>query len=135
MSLDGRRLIFLFENGEGYAIPRQSLPGDDGTPVVSLQIFGHRGAISVSQASGTAYDLPWDSIKHYARGGKQRSAAVGERLRRLRKERELTQDGLAKAVGISRIQMNRIESGLSRPGLDTLMRLADVLGVSLSDFA
>lgn len=132
LSMDGRRLIFLFENGEGYAVPRKSLPGDDGTPIISLQIFDHRGAVSISQASGTTYDLPWDSIKHYARGGKQRTVAVGEQIKRLRKERELTQEGLARAVGISRIQLTRIESKLSKPGLETMMRLADVLGVSLS---
>jgi DNA-binding XRE family transcriptional regulator len=133
LSMDGRRLIFLFENGEGYAVSRKSLPGDDGTPIVALQIFDHRGAVSVSQTSGTAYDLPWDSIKHYARGGKQRTFALGERIKKLRKERELTQEDLARAVGISRMQMNRIESDVSKPGLETLMRLADVLGVSLRD--
>lgn len=133
LSMDGRRIIFLFENGEGYSISRKNLPGDDGTPVVSLQIFEHCGAVSVSQASGTTYDLPWDSIKHYAQGGRQRTFALGERIKKLRKERELTQEALAKAVGISRIQMTRIETDLSKPGLETLMRLADVLGVSLRD--
>ncbi len=133
LSMDGRRLIFLFASGEGYSVPRKSLPGDDGTPIVSLQIFDHRGAVSISQASGTTYDLPWDSIKHYARGGRQKTFALGERIKRLRKERELTQENLARAVGISRIQMNRIESDLSKPGLETLMRLADVLGVTLRD--
>lgn len=133
LSMDGRRLIFIFENGEGYAVPRKALPGDDGSSVVALQIFDHKGAVSVSQASGATYDLPWDSIKHYARGGKQRSFALGERIKKLRKERELTQENLAKAVGISRVQMNRIESDVSRPGLETMMRLADVLGVNLRE--
>ncbi|HEX5037318.1 MAG TPA: helix-turn-helix transcriptional regulator [bacterium] len=133
LSMDGRRLIFLFENGEGCAVSRKSLPGDDGTSIIALQIFDHRGAVSVSQASGTVYDLPWDSIKHYARGGKQRSSALGERVKKLRKERELTQENLARAVGISRIQMNRIESDVSKPGLETMMRLAEVLGITLKD--
>jgi len=50
LSLDGRRLIFLFENGEGCAVARKSLPGDDGTPIVALQVFDHRGAVSVFES-------------------------------------------------------------------------------------
>ncbi|HSB43516.1 MAG TPA: helix-turn-helix transcriptional regulator [Nitrospira sp.] len=73
------------------------------------------------------------SIKHYARGGKQRSFALGERIKKLRKERVLTQENLARAAGISRMQMNRIESDVSKPGLETMMRLADALGVPLRD--
>ena len=34
-SLDGKRLLFLFENGEGCSVARKDLPGDDGTAVGS----------------------------------------------------------------------------------------------------
>ncbi len=133
LSQDGKRLIFIFENGEGYSIPRRSLPGDDGTPVTSLQIFDHQGAVAVTQASGESYDLPWDSIKHYARGGGQKKLALGKRLRELREGRELTQEALARAVGLSRAQINRIEGNLSQPQVDTLTSLCRVLDVSPAD--
>lgn len=130
LSQDGKRLIFIFENGEGYSIPRQQLPGDDASPIVSLEIFDHRGAVAITQASGQRYDLPWDSIKHYARGGVQKKIALGRRLRELREGRELTQEALARAVGLSRAQINRIEGNLSQPQVDTLINVCRFLGVS-----
>ncbi len=130
LSRDGRRLIFIFENGEGYSLPRTDLPGDDGTPVTALQIFDHRGAVAVTQASGQVYDLPWDSIKHYAQGGKQKKVLLGNRLKRLREEKTLTQTGLARSAGISRMQLARIEANDSTPGFDTLLKLVRVLGIS-----
>ena len=130
LSQDGKRLIFIFENGEGYSIPRFQLPGDDGTPITNLQIFDHRGAVVVTQSSGQCYDLPWDSIKHYARGGVQKKIALGKRLRELREGRELTQEALARAVGLSRAQINRIEGNLSQPQVDSLVNICHVLGIS-----
>lgn len=124
LSLDGKRLIFIFESGEGYFIARHDLPGDDGTPVTAIQIFDHRGAVSITQASGEIYDLPWDSIKHYARGGHQRQVLLGQRLKKLRREHKLSQTDLAKASGLSRMQLARLEKNLSRPNLDTLLNLA-----------
>lgn len=73
VSFDGRRLLFLFENGKGHSIPRERLPGDDRTPITHVQIFDHRGAVAIAQASGHQYNLPWDSIKYYAAGGKPKS--------------------------------------------------------------
>ena len=127
--MDGKRLIFVFENGEGYSIPRKDLPGDDGAPITAIQIFDHRHAVSVTQASGGIYDLPWDSIKHYARGGRQRKVLLGHRLRKLREERGLSQKSLARSAGISRMQLSRIETNISTPNLDSLLKLSRVLGV------
>lgn len=133
LSLDGRRLIFIFESGEGYSLARHDLPGDDGTPVTSIQIFDHRGAVSINQAGGQIYDLPWDSIKHYARGGRQRQSLLGQRLRKLRKEHKLSQAALAKEAGISRMQLVRLEKNLSQPNLGTLSNLASAFRLSPRD--
>jgi putative transcriptional regulator len=54
---------------------------------------------------------------------------VADRLYELRVENELTQEQLAKASGIDRKTVNRIENGHFAPNLDTLFRLCDAIGV------
>ena len=53
--------------------------------------------------------------------------SIGKTVRTLRKMRPITQEALAKAAGISRITLIRIEMGQSKPDLDTLERLAKAL--------
>jgi DNA-binding XRE family transcriptional regulator len=130
LSMDGKRLIFVFENGEGYSIPRKNLPGDDGSPIAAIEIFDHRGAVLIRQASGEAYDLPWDSVKHYGHGGRQKKFKVGDQLKKIRQERGFSQKSLAQAAGISRMQLTRLERNISTPQLDTLLNLSRVLGIS-----
>jgi transcriptional regulator with XRE-family HTH domain len=56
----------------------------------------------------------------------------GERLRSLRKQRGLTQESLAEALGVSVDLVSMIERGLRAPSFDTLERLADALSVRVS---
>ena len=56
-----------------------------------------------------------------------------ERLARLRKERNLTQQQLAEHAGMHVVQINRYEGGISQPTIDALKRLAVALSVS-TDF-
>ena len=55
---------------------------------------------------------------------------IGTNLKLLRKKKNLTQDVLASAIGISRSKLAGYESSVNPP-LDTLVKLSDVLGVSL----
>ena len=55
------------------------------------------------------------------------------RLAQIRKERGLTQDGLAAVSGVARITIARAESGRVMPSLQTLTRLCDALGVKIDD--
>lgn len=59
--------------------------------------------------------------------------AVGQRLRELRRRRDLTLTGLSEATGISVSTLSRLESGQRRPTLELLLPLARVHGVSLDD--
>lgn len=52
------------------------------------------------------------------------------RLKQLRKEKELTLDDLSKATRISRATLNRYENGDSEPKQATWQQLADYFGVS-----
>ncbi len=52
----------------------------------------------------------------------------------LRTERGLTQQALADAVNLSRVQVARLESGTRNASLETAKRLATALGQSLAVF-
>jgi transcriptional regulator with XRE-family HTH domain len=52
---------------------------------------------------------------------------AGERIKELRNQKKLTQDKLAKLVGISYIQVGRYETNKSNPSSDVLQRLATAL--------
>ncbi len=54
---------------------------------------------------------------------------IAANVRRLRAERGLTQDALAKAVGIDLRTVQHIEAGTASLGVKTLVDLADALGV------
>lgn len=57
--------------------------------------------------------------------------AMGNRIRQLRKERNVSQKELATSLDISPAYMGHIERGTRIPSLDTLARIAVCLGVSL----
>ncbi|MAO54261.1 MAG: XRE family transcriptional regulator [Rhodospirillaceae bacterium] len=63
-----------------------------------------------------------------------RSPMLGARLRRLRKDRSLTQVKLAEILGISPSYLNMIEHNDRPLTVSLLLKLSDVLGVDLRDF-
>lgn len=63
----------------------------------------------------------------------QRRRDIGARIRHARLHRNLTQEALAERAGIDRQAVNRIEQGHVSPRLDTLLLIADALGVPLAD--
>jgi transcriptional regulator with XRE-family HTH domain len=58
---------------------------------------------------------------------------IGNRLKRLRKNKKFSLRALGKAAHVSHSFIADIEAGRSKPSLDTLMALARALGVSISD--
>ena len=58
---------------------------------------------------------------------------IGSNIRRARTRRHLTQDDLAQAVHTTRQTISNYETGRSRPDVETLQRLADALGVELTE--
>lgn len=62
-----------------------------------------------------------------------RRRAIGDRIRAVRLHHNLTQERLGEQADVDRQQINRIEQGRSSPKLDTLLRLAEALGVDLAD--
>ena len=60
-------------------------------------------------------------------------SGLGPKVRRVRRERGMTLEGLAAAAGISAAHLSRLESGERQPSLDGLLRLAFGLGVPFDE--
>jgi transcriptional regulator with XRE-family HTH domain len=59
-----------------------------------------------------------------------KSEGFGDRLKRLRINRGLSQTELAESVGLRYAHIGRYERGQSKPSSEMLRRLSDILGVS-----
>ena len=59
---------------------------------------------------------------------------IGERLQSLRLQKNLTQKELAFILDVEISQITRIERGIINTSILNLMRIADALEVSISDF-
>lgn len=62
-----------------------------------------------------------------------RRRAVGEQIRRVREHHNLTQLEVCGRSGVDVASYSRIEQGHSSPLLDTLIRIADAMGVDLAE--
>jgi transcriptional regulator with XRE-family HTH domain len=62
------------------------------------------------------------------------SVDVGQQLRKLREDRELSMRALARESGLSANALSMIERGLSSPSVSTLYKLAEALGVPITAF-
>ncbi|WP_353401491.1 helix-turn-helix domain-containing protein [Duganella hordei] len=61
--------------------------------------------------------------------------ALGQAVRKLRKDRNMTQEDLAHASGVNISYIGMIERGQSNPAWLTLVRLATELGVTVEGIA
>ncbi|MGH7773637.1 MAG: helix-turn-helix domain-containing protein [Candidatus Binatia bacterium] len=137
------QFLVTFDSGKEYAFSRSLLECDDGTDVVKVEVDEKRFFFRVLQASGNKYEVPWDRVLYeadasypYLRGDKakiERSVAVGRRVKRLRKVKGMTQAQLARAAGILRPNLSRVESGKHRPSLETLEKIAAALKLPVVD--
>ena len=74
------------------------------------------------------------SMAEKAQIGSLEVAAIGSRLRELRKERGLTQAELARQIGIQQSDLSRMEKGEYRVSLDNLFKILGVFDLDLADF-
>lgn len=58
---------------------------------------------------------------------------LGERLAKLRNQKNLSQDALANTLGVSRQSISKWETDASIPELDKLIRLSELYGISLDE--
>ena len=55
--------------------------------------------------------------------------ATGKVIRRLRKERNLSQEVFSGLVGVARSHLAMIESGSTQPNFETIWRIANAFGI------
>jgi transcriptional regulator with XRE-family HTH domain len=67
-------------------------------------------------------------------GGSEALAAIGDRLRLLRKQHALSQREVAEAIGLPQSNLSRIENGKQRLNLTVLARILGIYQTSIQDF-
>jgi transcriptional regulator with XRE-family HTH domain len=75
--------------------------------------------------------IPWPRTKASKSQHKLFGNIIGQRLRRLRDAKKLTQGDLEKRSGLLRCAISRLENGHTVPALHTLEKLAQALRVPL----
>lgn len=55
---------------------------------------------------------------------------LGKRIKQVRLNQNITQEKLAESVGVSAVYISHIESGTSKPSLETLVKICNVLGTT-----
>ena len=59
--------------------------------------------------------------------------SLGKQIKKIRKERSLTQQKLAEKVGIGLNFLGKIEVAYAKPSFETIIKISQVLDVSLKD--
>ncbi len=59
---------------------------------------------------------------------------LGERIKRVRKAAQLTQERLAERTSLSVEYISRLERGVAQPSFNTLATIAESLNVTIKDF-
>jgi transcriptional regulator with XRE-family HTH domain len=80
-------------------------------------------------------ELPGDDWQLFEKWPNRAKAEnIGQRIRQLRESRGMTQKQLHAQSRVSRSYLSRIESGQMTPGLGTLEKISEALGVGLNRF-
>ena len=80
------------------------------------------------------YQLDENKMIRQARLRPPKAAQIGARMRRLRKERHLSQSELARQIGIQQSDLSRMEKGEYRVSLDNLFKILAVFDIKVADF-
>lgn len=57
----------------------------------------------------------------------------GKRLRKIRREKDITQEQLAETIGVTGEFISNLERGKSAPSFETVEKLAEALGVDVEE--
>lgn len=131
-----------FADGAQGLIPYSDLPEIGERATVTTLELPNPYEMVLETTKGETVEIPWDFARHYcdslyrptveaiAMRGRH---TLGRRIRRLRKTAGLSQDALARAAGIGRVTLVRLEKGEQTPRYRTLGAIAEGLGVDVSD--
>jgi len=65
--------------------------------------------------------------------GTEKNLALGNRIKRLREKADLSQEGLAEKVKLTQTSISLIETGKRGVSITTLQKIANALGVKVSE--
>ena len=108
----------------------------------SVRIDDHRSAVEFDSIDGEVFDIDGLAIKTYLNEDAahrvatwiQRSdLALAKRVRTARLKTGLTQRDLGERAGMDQAVISKLERGFHRPRIDTLRRIADALGLTVTD--
>lgn len=71
-------------------------------------------------------------VLSYSAGAMTSAERLGNRIREWRQKKRLTQDALGEKIGSDGPRVHRLERGKENPTLETLDKLADALGIDVS---
>jgi DNA-binding XRE family transcriptional regulator len=142
---DHNSLLMHLAEGKSYLISLEEIGlGDPSTPK-SVEISSNGEYVTISQASGRTYEIPWDLVlRHFdfahpvskSKGTKDQAESasrIGQRIAELRTTKGMTISDLAEESGFLRPNLSRTEAGKHMPSLDTLERIAEALGVPVAE--
>jgi len=99
--------------------------------------------IEIGTIGGETITVPWDFARHYCDprykrqemdNGDEGRAILGNRVASIREAKGMTQEELSETSGVGRVTISRIENGEQSPQYNTLEKLAEALGVEVSQF-
>ena len=137
---DGIELSFA--DGASGLIPYSALPEIGERAALSALELPNPYEMVLETAQGETVEIPWDFARCYCDASYRPTVeaiamrgrhTLGQRIRRLRKSAGLSQDALARAAGIGRVTLVRLEKGEQTPRYKTLGEVAKALGVGVSD--
>jgi len=134
--IQAKGIEISFADGRRGLVPYSEIPGVDSDVKIADVELPNPYLIVLCTKSGETVSLSWDFVRHYSdadyRPGVAATTlagrkALGARIKRLRESVGSTQQGLARAAGIGRVTLVRIEKGEQSPRFDTLASLARAL--------
>lgn len=61
------------------------------------------------------------------------SNTIGNRIKKIRKENNMSQENMAKELNLKRQTISSYERGVSTPDIYTLMKISDIFHISLDE--
>lgn len=131
-----------FADGVRGLIPYTDLPEiGERTALAALELPNPYEVV-LKTAQGATSEIPWDFARHYCDAAYRPAVeaiamhgrrTLGRRIRRLRKSAGLSQDALARAAGLGRVTLVRLEKGDQSPRFKTLAAIASALEIPVSE--
>ncbi|MCK6470250.1 MAG: helix-turn-helix domain-containing protein [Planctomycetes bacterium] len=127
-------IVCKLDDNEPFEVPVSSLKAAeswDGSNPETVDLIDGGFAVLVGFSSGVSIDFAADFAVSASRGETEVDfAAIGERIKKLRKDRRMTLAQLAQATHIAEPNLSRLEKGKVTPMIPTLQKIAKAFGVT-----